>query len=78
MHAWGKARQSFREGKGREGKGREGKGREGKGREGKGEARGREERKVSPVVLDVLPRSKCCVLQNCLCQIHGCEEDVDV
>jgi len=50
----------------------------GKGREGKGEARGREERKVSPVVLDVLPRSKCCVLQNCLCQIHGCEEDVDV
>jgi len=53
-------------------------GREGKGREGKGEARGREERKVSPVVLDVLPRSKCCVLQNCLCQIHGCEEDVDV
>jgi hypothetical protein len=55
-----------------------GKGREGKGREGKGEARGREERKVSPVVLDVLPRSKCCVLQNCLCQIHGCEEDVDV
>jgi len=36
MHAWGKARQSFREGKGREGKGREGKGRERRG-EGKKE-----------------------------------------
>ena len=63
----------FKSGKGtqsilREGKGREGKGREGKGREGK----------VSPVVLDVLPRPKRCVLQNCLCQVHSSEEDVDV
>ena len=70
----GKGTQSIlREGKGREGKAREGKGREGKGREGKGR-----EGKVSPVVLDVLPRPKRCVLQNCLCQIHSSEEDVDV